>query len=201
MKSALKKAIRGQQPRPRAHSPIHVQETSSLVCRQPPRRLHSSPSSLCLRRTWGPFPRLYCSFVLSSSAKALTLEPRTLIQVPSAQFQRFSYFSVLHGDPCFLAGAPLFPPGETCLQNGPDLWTLRHQDTVSQTPQVPRSTPVCSLPTKPLHCPKIQNVGIQVIQRGPAHGVHLVRKHTGGDGKTGLTANLETDAFLQNTAT
>lgn len=43
---------------------------------------------------------------------------------------------------------------------------------------MPRSTPGCGLPTKPLHCPKIQNVGIQVIQRGPAHGVHLVRKHT-----------------------
>lgn len=78
MKSALKKAIRGSNLGPEPTAPVHVQETSSLVCRQPPRRLHSSPSSLCLRRTWGPFPRLYCFFVLGSSATALTLEPRTL---------------------------------------------------------------------------------------------------------------------------
>lgn len=33
-----------------------------------------------------------------------------------------------------------------------------------------------------------------MIQRGPAPGVHLVRKHTGGDGKTGLTANFQKQA-------
>lgn len=33
---------------------------------------------------------------------------------------------------------------------------------------------------------RIQNVGIQVVQRGPAHRIHLARKQ---DGKTGLTAS------------
>lgn len=76
-RSALKKAVGGSSLGPEPTAPVHVQGTSSLACPSLPTPPASSPS-LCLGRTWGPFPRLYCSSAFGSSANALTLKSRPL---------------------------------------------------------------------------------------------------------------------------
>lgn len=172
------------------------------MCRQPPHRLHSSPSSLCLRRTWGPFPRLYCSSVLGSSAKALTLEPRTLSDtgaistVPALQLLLSAPWGSLFSSGCAGLSSRGDMPAE--WPRPLDTKTPRHSLTNPTGAQVYTSV-------QPAHqtssLPKDTERGNPGDSARPSTWRSPGKETHRGDGKTGLTANLETDAFLQNTAT
>lgn len=158
--------------------------------------LQGSPS-LCLRRTWGPFSRLYCSFALGSSAKALTLEPRTLSDTWCHQHSfSTSTTSLCSWGSWFSSGCAVLSFRGDMPAEWPrplDTKTPRHSLTNPTGAQVYTSV-------QPAH--QTSSLPKDIERGNPGDSARPSTWRSPGeerqDGKTGLTANLESDAFLQN---
>ena len=165
----------------------HAKGTPFLWCLPPvsPRKL-TPPWDRCCSTPTSPSGgpgvpsqdfTVYCSFLLYSSANALALTFQISVwhTVTSESPQDLSYFPGQHGNPGL-------PPTCTALS---ERVRVRAERPRPLTTRMPLHKPTDALPCQGVACPpnlficqKIQNVRIQVIQRGPAHRVHLVRKHT-----------------------